>query len=360
MTRSDAFDFYIDYLISSPGQVSATGLSRLLDNRLKHDYISDALNEISLDQKFFWQQVKPFVRQIERDNSVLSIDDTLIEKPHSSENEIVTYHFDHTKGKSIKGINLLNFLLSSELDGQTLSCPLSFRIIRKDEPYQDKAGKTKYKSKQTKNEMVLEQLHRLVKLNQVKFKYVLFDIWFGSAENLRFIHHKIDKHFVCPLKGNRLLALSLEDKKQGKFTHVSQLKWENQEPRQVYVKGLDFAVQLVKQVFINKDRSKAELYLITNDTDLDYTQITTIYQKRWKVEQFHKSLKQNAALAKSPTKMERTQSNHIMAALLAFVRLERLKVKERLNHFAFKARLYLKMLRVAFDELQELKISANI
>ena len=140
------------------------------------------------------------MRKIEQSSSALSIDDTLIEKPHSTVNQIVTYHFDHTKGKSIKGINLLNFLLSSDLQGQTVSCPVSFRIVRKDQPYQDKTGKTKYKSAQSKNEMVLEELHRLVKLNHVQFNYVLFDVWFGAAETLRFIHHKIKKHFICPLK----------------------------------------------------------------------------------------------------------------------------------------------------------------
>ena len=85
---------------------------------------------------------------------------------------------------------------------------------------------------------------------------------------------------------------------------------------------------------------------------LDYEQITTIYEKRWKVEEMHKSLKQNALLGKSPTKMERTQCNHIFATMLAFVKLERLKIKENLNHFALKAKLHLKMVKAAFDELQ--------
>ncbi len=116
--------------------------------------------------------------------------------------------------------------------------------------------------------------------------------------------------------------------------------------------GVDFPLQLTRQVFINKDRSEAELWLATNDMSLDYEQITTIYEKRWKVEEMHKSLKQNALLGKSPTKMERTQCNHIFAAMLAFVKLERLKIKEKLNHFALKAKLHLKMAQAAFEELQ--------
>lgn len=357
MKRADAFSYYIDYLISSKGQATATGLSDLLDNQLTHDYISDALSDPNLDQKAFWKEVKPFVRQIERAESWLSIDDVVVEKPHSSLNEIICYHYDHTKGKTVKGINIVNFLLSSEIEDQRLSCPLAYEIIHKTEAYTDKEGKTRYKSKKTKNELVLEQLHRLVFLNQVQFRYVLFDVWFSASQTLKYIHQKLDKYFVCPLKSNRLVALSLADKKAGKFRAVSQINLKPQECRSVYIKGLDFPVMLARQVFTNKDHSKGELYLISNEMDADYTHTTTTYQKRWGVEEFHKSLKQNTLLGKSPTKMEVTQRNHIFAAMLAFVRLERLKVKERVNHFALKARLYLKMIKAAFEELQRLKMA---
>ena len=84
--------------------------------------------------------------------------------------------------------------------------------------------------------------------------------------------------------------------------------------------------------------------------------IETIYQKRWKVETFHKTLKSNAALWLSrPTRRVRTQSNHCFMAIYAAARLEGLRVKHRLNHFALRSRLYLKAIRYAFDELQILK-----
>ena len=58
------------------------------------------------------------------------------------------------------------------------------------------------------------------------------------------------------------------------------------------------------------------LYLACSDLDLDGDAIKTIYQKRWKVELFHKTLKFHATLAKSPTKRARTQSNHAFMALM--------------------------------------------
>ena len=97
------------------------------------------------------------------------------------------------------------------------------------------------------------------------------------------------------------------------------------------------------------------MYLACSDLTCEGPSIETIYQKRWNVEMFHKTLKSHAALAQSPTKRVRTQSNHCFMAIYAAGRLEGLRTKHRLNHFALRARLYLKALRCAFDELQMLK-----
>ncbi len=94
---------------------------------------------------------------------------------------------------------------------------------------------------------------------------------------------------------------------------------------------------------------------MSNDLELTFEEQATIYQKRWKVEQFHKSAKQNASLGKSPTKYETTQSNHIFCSMIAVCKLELLKIKHRKNHFAIKSQLYLKAIKAAYDELQQMK-----
>ncbi|MCK5818847.1 MAG: hypothetical protein KAH18_06260, partial [Psychromonas sp.] len=57
--------------------------------------------------------------------------------------------------------------------------------------------------------------------------------------------------------------------------------------------------------FINKDGSEGILYLISNSVKLDKQSIETIYQKRWRVEVFHKNIKLSTALAKSPSKTKK-------------------------------------------------------
>ena len=94
--------------------------------------------------------------------------------------------------------------------------------------------------------------------------------------------------------------------------------------------------------------------LDTSDLELTCDGITTIYGKRWNVEPYHKSLKQNASLSLSPTRTVTTQSNHLFASLCAYIKLEMLKVTTQTNHFALKSRLYLRALRTAFDTLREL------
>ena len=357
MKKSDALDLYVDYLLANSGQATATELSALTDNSMKHDYISDCLAQEGLDQKVFWKQVKPFVREHESENGAIIIDDTIVDKLYSTINEVINYHFDHTKGMSVKGINLLNFLYNIEVGGEFINCPIAFHVIRKDQPYIDENGNRKFRSSLTKNQLMRDILRRLVFINQIKCKYILFDMWFSANDNLKFIQKDLKKTFVCPLKKNRLIALSYEDKLAGNFISVESLNMTANELRTVYIKGLDFEVQLVRKVFTNKDRSEGELYLITNDISMDYEQISKIYQGRWKIEEYHKSLKQNALLGKSPTKMETSQCNHIFTANLAYLQLERLKIKERLNHFALKAKIRLKMLMAALDEVHALKMS---
>jgi IS4 transposase len=122
-------------------------------------------------------------------------------------------------------------------------------------------------------------------------------------------------------------------------------------PVTVYLEGVAFALLLIKQVFTNEDGSTGIQYLVTSDTTLDGNGIATIYQKRWNVEPYHKSLKQNASLEKSPTKTVTTQTNHFFAALCAYIKL---KGNNKLNHFALKSKLYLRAIQSAYAALREL------
>nr|WP_238397478.1 hypothetical protein [Piscirickettsia salmonis] len=58
---------------------------------------------------------------------------------------------------------------------------------------------------------------------------------------------------------------------------------------------------------------------------IDGQPILDTYKKRWSIEEFHKSIKQNSSFEKSPTRIVTSQLNHIYYSILGFCRLERLK-----------------------------------
>lgn len=340
-------DIYSDYLLSSFGMTTATGLSAMVNGSVSHDQISRFLASEQRTAADWWRIVKPYVRQIERDDGVLIIDDSIAEKPYTDENDIICWHYDHTSGGNVKGINFLTTLYHS----QGLSLPVGFTLIAKTEWYLDaKTGKQKRRSPVSKNEYYRIMLQQAVQ-NQLRFRYVLNDVWFSAADNMMFIKRGLKRDFIMPLKSNRKVALCLADKQQGRYRRVDELVLEEQAVHEVYLESVDFPLLLVKQVFTNEDGSTGLLYLVTSDLTLTYDGIITTYRKRWHVEPYHKSLKQNASLEKSPTQTVVSQTNHFFAALCAYLKLEWLKSSTKLNHFAIKTKLYLSAVKTAFDSL---------
>jgi hypothetical protein len=358
MDDKELLDIYTDYLISSFGLTTQTGLSRLLNGTISHDRIQRLLSKEPKTGKDLWLTVKPDVRQVQADAGIMIVDDSNAGKPHTAENDIICWRYDHTSGQTIKGINFITALYQV---GE-VSLPVNYHLAAKTEFYIDpKTQKQKRRSPVTKNESYRDLL-RQSKQNQIPFRYVLNDVGFASADNMMFVKHELDRDFVMPIKTNRKDALSLEDKKQGRYERVDALDIEPDTVLTIYLEGADFPLHLVKQVFTNGDGSAGILYLVTSDLDLSYDAITTIYGKRWNVEPYHKSLKQNASLAKSPTKTVTTQSNHFFASLCVYIKLEMLKVSTKTNHFALKAKLYTNALRSAFqtpDSLQPIRFAAK-
>jgi len=351
--NKDLLELYSDYLLSSFTHATATGLSRMSEGRISHDRITRFLASEEMDSRTLWRLVKPLARQVESEDGVLVIDDTIEEKPYTDESELVCWHYDHSKGRSVKGVNLISALYHS--DGASI--PVAFEVVKKSEwVFNEKKRRWQRKSPRTKNELYRKMLSAC-QSNHLRFAYVLSDVWYSASENMAYIKEGLKKEFIMPVKTNRKVALSLEDKKRGLYERVASLELESDTVCEVYLEQVGFPLLLAKRVFKNEDGSEGVLYLLTSDETLDHERMSTIYQRRWKVEEYHKSLKSNASLAKSPTKTIRTQSNHVFASIWAFVKLERMKMTTKMNHFALRSRLCVKAVQAAFQELQGLRLS---
>jgi hypothetical protein len=222
MKNKELLDIYSDYLISAFGQTTGTGLAGLMGGRVSHDQIQRLLSKERLGSAELWQIVKGYVRQIQQEDGVIIIDDSIAEKPYTDENDIICWHYDHSQDRSVKGINFVTSLYHA--GGYSL--PVGFSIVAKTEHYIDKKdGKQKRRSSISKNQTYRELL-TAAKRNQIPFRYVLSDVWYSAAENMLFSKHDLDKDFIMPLKANRKVALSEQAKRDGQWVRLDQLTLE--------------------------------------------------------------------------------------------------------------------------------------
>ena len=118
--------------------------------------------------------------------------------------------------------------------------------------------------------------------------------------------------------------------------------------RIVWLKDMDFPVLATKHIFKNKDKEKTGVaFLVSNDLSLTDSNFGILCKKRWSVEEYHKSLKQNTSIAKSPTRTITTQTNHLYCSILACDKLKKIKGK-----------IYIKALKAAYAELKNIKEQA--
>ena len=341
-------DLYSDYLISSSSYTTSTGMANLLS--IKHDKITRELSKGDYDSKFLWKQSKVYVQEMTQSKDIitLSFDDSIEEKRYTDESELNCWHFDHVFGRSVKGVNFLTALV--EVGEMRLPCSVEF--VKKDTWKTDpKTGKQKRKSSVTKNELFRKMLRECH--GKFRFDYVLADSWYSSVENMNCCKKELNSDFIMALKSNRKVALSLEDKENKTYIGIETLQ-PGQQTVEVWLEELNFPLLLTKQVFKNENGTAGELYLACSDLSLSYEQITTIYKKRWGVEEYHKSIKSNTGFAKSPTKKVKTQTNHYVLSITAYIKLEWLKQRTNKNHFAMKAQIYLAAQQAAYSELKKL------
>ena len=350
-------EYYQNYTLSSFGKIEMTKLAILTGK--SHDIFTKnlLLNDDLDDETKLWKKIKPFLRDYENeDNGCIIIDDSLLHKPHTKVNDVVCWHYDHVSQRMAKGIMMLNFHYTDDTD---ISIPLGYEIITKTEDvWSEQYQKYVKKSMFTKNEIMRDKLEILHFNNKVKYKYILFDKWFSSLENLVFINDTLEKKFVCPIKSNRKIALTKEDKIKGNYVNILNVDIEACSSRLVYLEGYEKPLKLIKQVVKNGDDDKSVyLYLITNDITLNFQEVLEIYKKRWKIEEYHKSLKQNLKIEHSATKVETSQRNHIHLCVCTFIKLEKLRLNYNMNHFALKEKIYIEALKIAYKKVGELKVA---
>jgi hypothetical protein len=79
------------------------------------------LNTKDWTSKALWQSVKSFVRAHQIQQACLVFDDCILEKEYTDENQLISWHWDHPKGRTLKGINLLTAFYVSQQEANSPS-----------------------------------------------------------------------------------------------------------------------------------------------------------------------------------------------------------------------------------------------
>lgn len=300
-----SLSLYSTFLLANQNRYSGLELPKTVTG-IAHDSVSRWLSKFDSKPQELWNQVKDLVSP---KNGCLVVDDTTLDKRYSKENELAKKQYSGNVHGLVNGINLVN-LLWTDLERIV---PVDYRIYQKETD-----GKTK-------NDLLIELLKRAVRRGFSPL-YVLFDSWYSSLENLKFIRSKGLK-FICNLKSNRIVSCNRVP------MPISDLKLTNKQVKKVWLKGFGH-ILVCKVVAPNGDST----YLATNDLSLtSYRRFTGHFQQRWNIEEFHRGIKQTTGIEKCYSVKARSQKNHIFAAFVAFVRLEAVRISQSISWYEQKA-----------------------
>ena len=236
-------------------------------------------------------------------------------------------------------------------DDSGISVPLSIQPVQKALVWNKQKSKEVYKALHNKNAVFRTMVRRLTRSKRVD--YVLCDSWYSGKENMNYLVQECATNFIMALKINRGVARSQKEAKAGNFKPLQDMKLGKGAVK-VYIKGVEFPLLVVKKVFKNEDGSSGTLYLATSNTELCYEQILHLYKRRWKIEEYHKSLKSNCSLGKCQAFSQRAQQSHFYLSALAFLLLEKAKAQKDKNQFALKKELNILTIKYGLKMIKKL------
>ncbi len=253
--------------------------------------------------------VKP---HISLSGGILSVDDTVIEKPYSDPNqvELIDYFWSGKHHKVVKGINLIT-LYCSEAQGNAV--PINYRIYDKQE------GKTK-------NEYFREMVMEVISWG-LRPWLVTGDSWYSGVENLKFLRHQ-KLGFLFGVEKNRTVSnepqeyrqvQSLEIPESGLVTHLKEFGF----------------VKLFRLAFRKEDNRHYILYLPDLETlkQTDSAEFQRIHDIHWGIENFHRAVKQVCGIGRFMVRQSESIRTHIFCALQAFVKLELMRAEKLISNW---------------------------
>jgi hypothetical protein len=304
--KCDPLD-YIQFLIGSQTSFSATEAARTHpdgEDGPAHDAYTRLLYRIQSDGDALWTEAQTLVK---REEGMLIVDDSTLDKPYAQEMDLVTYHWSGKHGDVVKGINLISLLWT---DGEA-GVPCDFRIYDREN------------DGLTKNDHFRAMVHRAAERG-FRPELVAFDSWYASLENLKLLRD-LGWEWLTRLQDNRLVDPDGEGNR-----HIREIEIPEQ-GRRVHLKGYGWV-----KVFRTVGRDGDDEYWATSYLEMTVDQRKEKADVAWQIETYHRGLKQYTGIEQSQHRKAKAQRNHIGLAIRAFLRLEAHRLRTGVSWFEAK------------------------
>ena len=305
--RCDALD-YIQFLVAAQTVFSNTEAARCdprpSAERPAHDAYTRLLRRHPPDSVGLWQEVEGC---IQRQQGLLIVDDSTLDKPYARAMELVHWHWSGKHHRAVQGINLISLVWT---DGDA-RFPCDFRLYDKDH---DGLNKNDHFQ------------HLLFTANERGFtpRLVAFDSWYASLSNLKMVR-ACGWRWLTQLKANRLVD------PDGAGNHpVSQIVL-GRIGQVVHLKGYGFI-----RVFKIATPDGSIEYWATSDLALTLEELAENAAQTWRIEEYHRGLKQFCGIERAQHRSSLAQRNHVGFALRAFLRLECHRLQTGVSWFEAK------------------------
>ena len=320
-------DIYISYLLSDPQYTSCTRLAEIMET-VSHDSVNRFLDRERFEPKDLYEEEK---EKIELVGGTLSVDDSVLDNPYSdpSKAAFIDYFWSGKHKRAVKGINLISLFYT---DIQGVSVPVNYRIVDK------KYGKTK-------NDYFREMLIEVLSWG-LHPAWVTGDSWYSSIGNLKFIR-KQKLNFMFGIENNRNVSVI-----RGEYIQIQKFEgWSSEDAETVYLKDYGMVKvfrQLYKKAYRYYIMSTAELDNLESVTSVDFNRV---HDAHWCIERFHRAIKQVCNIERFQVRNENPIKNHIFCAIKAFVKLEFMRINEKITHwYEVKRNLYVEVIRNYINE----------
>ena len=199
-------------LISEPKHPTCTRLAQSIE--IGHDSVNNFLARENFEPRDLYDQA---VGHINPTGGIISIDDTVLDKPYSNKTDLIGYYYSGKHHKAVQGINLIT-LYYTDLTGN--SQPINYRLY---DP----------KENLTKNDYFQKMLDEVLTWG-LKPSYITGDSWYSSKENLKHIKNA-ELGFMFAIKANRTVSIA-----QGTWQQVQSIDSIPKAGLKVWLKDFGF------------------------------------------------------------------------------------------------------------------------